>query len=146
MGHEYCPQRLCDWAHTDKQLAPQESPISVIGKYKNVVNCEAHILINCSHACTSLLCKTAAEKRKCATIDNRKWKLASPSRPICSLSRRFYRAMLSIRGTSHGPVSVCPSQVGVLLKRMNESSWFWHVSFLPPVLHCVKRKLGYLQK
>ena len=23
---------------------------------------------------------------------------------------------------------------------------FWHVSFLPPVLHCVKRKFGYLQK
>ena len=22
---------------------------------------------------------------------------------------------------------------------------FWHVSFLPPVLHCVKRKFGYLQ-
>ena len=40
----------------------------------------------------------------------------------------FYRAMLCIRGTSHGPVSVrpsvCPSQVGVLSKRMNESSWF----------------------
>ena len=37
----------------------------------------------------------------------------------------FYRAMLCIRGTSHGPVSVCPclsvrlSQVGVLLKRVN---------------------------
>jgi len=33
----------------------------------------------------------------------------------------FYRAMLSIRGTSHGPVSVRQSvrqsQVGVLLKR-----------------------------
>ena len=28
-----------------------------------------------------------------------------------------YRAMLCIRGTSHGPVSFCPSQVGVLLKR-----------------------------
>jgi len=32
------------------------------------------------------------------------------------------------RGTSHEPVSVCPpvrlSQVGVLSKRMNESSWF----------------------
>jgi len=31
-----------------------------------------------------------------------------------------------IRGTSHGPVSVRrvrPSQVGVLLKRMNDSSW-----------------------
>jgi len=22
---------------------------------------------------------------------------------------------------------------------------FWHVSFLPPILHCVKRKFGYLQ-
>jgi len=33
--------------------------------------------------------------------------------------------MLSIRGTSHGPVSVCVclSQVGVLPKRMNESGW-----------------------
>ena len=43
---------------------------------------------------------------------------------------RFYRAMLCIRGTSHGPVSVrpsvClsvrPSQVGVLLKRLNVGS------------------------
>jgi len=37
----------------------------------------------------------------------------------------FYRAMLCIRSTSHGPVSVCLSvsvrlsQVGVLLKRLN---------------------------
>jgi len=35
----------------------------------------------------------------------------------------FYRAMLCIRGTSHEPVSVCvsvrPSQVGVLRKRLN---------------------------
>jgi len=38
--------------------------------------------------------------------------------------RCFYRAMLSICGTSHGPVSVHPSQVGVLSKRINESSWF----------------------
>ena len=29
---------------------------------------------------------------------------------ICSeCQKRFYRAMLCIRGTSHGPVSVCPS-------------------------------------
>ena len=67
-------------------------------------------------------------------------------RPPRENLRDFYRAMLSIRGTSHGPVSVCPSQVGVLLKRLNESSWFWHVSFLLPVLHCIKRKFGYLQK
>jgi len=40
----------------------------------------------------------------------------------------FYRAMLCIRGTGHGHVSVCSSvcasQVGVLSKRLNESSWF----------------------
>ena len=62
----------------------------------------------------------------------------------------FYRAMLCIRGTSRGSVSVCLclclSQVGVLLKRLNDRAGFWHVSFLPPVLHCVKRIFGYLQK
>ena len=48
--------------------------------------------------------------------------------------RDFYRAMLCIRGTSHGPVSVrlsvClsvrPSQVGVLLKRLNVGSHKQH--------------------
>ena len=47
-----------------------------------------------------------------------------------ALFSAFYRAMLCIRGTSHGPVSVClsvresvrPSQVGVLLKRLNVGS------------------------
>jgi len=34
----------------------------------------------------------------------------------------FYRAMLCIRGTSHGPVSVHLSQVGVPLKRLNIGS------------------------
>ena len=38
----------------------------------------------------------------------------------------FYRAMLCMRGTSHGPVSVsvcvCLSQVGVLLKQLNIGS------------------------
>ena len=46
----------------------------------------------------------------------------------------FYRAMLCIRGTSHGPVSVrlsvClsvrPSQAGVLLKRQNVGSHKQH--------------------
>jgi len=41
-------------------------------------------------------------------------------------SFHFYRAMVCIRGTSHGSVSVrlsvCPSQVGVLLKRLNVGS------------------------
>ena len=42
----------------------------------------------------------------------------------------FYRAMLRIRGTSHGhvsvSVSVCLSQVGVLLKRLNRGSHKQH--------------------
>ena len=41
---------------------------------------------------------------------------------ICMSSLVFYRAMLWIRGTSHGPVSVRLSQVGVLLKRQNVGS------------------------
>ena len=63
-------------------------------------------------------------------------------------SFNFYRAMLSIRGTSHGPVSVSVcvrlSQVGVLSKGMNESGCFWHGSFIRHILHCVIRKLMYL--
>ena len=47
-----------------------------------------------------------------------------------SFAINFYRAMLCIRGTSHGPVSVrlsvCPSQVGVLLKRQNVGSHKQH--------------------
>jgi len=52
----------------------------------------------------------------------------------CWTAVDFYRAMLCIRGTSHGPVSVrlsvrlsvCPSQVGVLLKRLNVGSHKQH--------------------
>ena len=52
----------------------------------------------------------------------------------------FYRAMLCIRGTSHGPVSVCLSvclsvcvclsQAGVLLKRQNVGSHKQHHKFV----------------
>ena len=54
---------------------------------------------------------------------------ATLARFYLSLSRydsSFYRTMLCIRGTSHGPVPVRvrPSHVGVLSKRLNESSWF----------------------
>ena len=41
-------------------------------------------------------------------------------------------------------LSVCLSQVGLLSKRLNESSRFWHGNFLPAILHHVKRKFGYL--
>ena len=48
----------------------------------------------------------------------------------------YYRAMLCIRGTSHGPVSVsvCLSQVGVLLKRLNGGSHKQHSTILPKTL------------
>ena len=41
----------------------------------------------------------------------------------------------AIAGTSYNPVSacLCLSQVGVLSKRLNESGWFWHESFLRPM-------------
>jgi len=58
-------------------------------------------------------------------------------KPICERIP-FYRAMLCIRGNSHGPVSVRPSQVGVLLKRLNVGSHKQHntiaqdFSFLTP--------------
>jgi len=38
-------------------------------------------------------------------------------------------------------VCVCHSS-----KRLNKSSWFLARGFLPPILHCVQRKFGYLQK
>ena len=50
----------------------------------------------------------------------------------------FYCVMLCIRSTSHGPVSLRPSQVGVLLKRLNVGSHKQHhtidrdSSFLKP--------------
>jgi len=55
-------------------------------------------------------------------------------------STHFYRAMLCIRCTSHGPMSVClSSQVGVLLKRLNVGSHKQHRTIArdssPPEAH-----------
>jgi len=43
-------------------------------------------------------------------------------------------------------MALCLSQVGVLSKRLNESGWFWHGSFIPPIVHCIVRKFDYRQK
>jgi len=49
----------------------------------------------------------------------------------------FTRATLCYSAdTSYGPVSVCPSQFGVLSKRLNKSSW-WELSSTCPTL-CFK--------
>ena len=64
-----------------------------------------------------------------------------------------YRAMLGYASAvlamglcPSASVSVRLSQVGVLSKRLNESSWVLACELPPPVLHCVKREFGYLQK
>jgi len=43
-------------------------------------------------------------------------------------------------------LSVRLSQAGIVPKRSDDSSWFWHGGFLPAIPHCVIRKFGYLQK
>ena len=64
----------------------------------------------------------------CKTQKTGPWKEYMVRRLIMN----FYRAMLCIRGTSHGPVSVCLSvcvrlsQAGVLLKRQNVGSHKQH--------------------
>ena len=82
-------------------------------------------------------------------VEHRTRKVRRPETDVLPLSHAtiqielesdFYRAMLCIRGTSHGPVSVrpyvClsvrPSQAGVLLKRQNVGSHKQHHSFLVP--------------
>jgi len=60
-------------------------------------------------------------------------------RLVVDLRLFFYRAMLCMHGSSRGPVSVCPSQVGVLLKWLDGSSWFlaWRLLSTSPRL-CFK--------
>jgi len=45
-------------------------------------------------------------------------------------------------------VVLCPSvrrlQAGIACKPPDESSWFWHGGFLPPIPHGVVGKFGYL--
>ena len=67
---------------------------------------------------------------------------------MCQWSSRSFITALRYCGNSHGYMSlVCLSQVGVLSKRMNESSWFWFGNWELPATYptlCLK-KSGYLQ-
>jgi len=71
------------------------------------------------------------------------WSIGYETRATACYLVNFYHATLCWCGICHGPVSVCLSgtvhlsQVGVLSKRMNESSWFWQGSFLWPLLYSV---------
>ena len=61
-----------------------------------------------------------------ASFAGRIGNLLAPFTSLMVSIAHFYRAMLCMRGTSHGPVSVSVclsvSQVGVLLKRLNIGS------------------------
>jgi len=60
--------------------------------------------------------------------------------------------MLCYRGICSRPVSVClsvrPSQADIVMKRLDESSWFLahRLPIYPTVCCCIIRKSGYLQK
>jgi len=55
-------------------------------------------------------------------------------------------AMLALYMMSlYACLSVRLSQAGIVSKRMDKSSWFWHGGFFPLIPHCVIRKFGYLQ-
>ena len=79
-----------------------QSAVAVICQYEAT---DQHQVIYCHAVWCSFVC--------CFDV----WELSEVS---------FYRAMLCIRGTSHGSVSVCLSQVGVLLKRLNVGSHKQH--------------------
>ena len=57
----------------------------------------------------------------------------------------FVRHFQVVHFQRHRSLSVRLSQAGIVSKRLDESSWFWHGGFLPPIPHCVIRKFGYLQ-
>jgi len=42
-------------------------------------------------------------------------------------------------------LSVRLSQAGIVVKPLDESSWFWHGGCVPAIPHCIVRKFGYLQ-
>jgi len=60
-------------------------------------------------------------------------------------ARRYSSAVLAIALCVCPYLCPCPLQVGFLSKRLKESSWFSHGSFLPSILRCVVRKFGYIQ-
>jgi len=94
--------------------------------------------------------RLAAELRTALTsLEKREKVLKANEEKVCAVIwfMNFYLRNTVVLAMALCPtVCLCLSQVGVLSKRLNESSWFyWHGSFLPPILHCVNRKFRCLQ-
>jgi len=66
----------------------------------------------------------ASRRRRRRELDHYRVRAQYSNILSATVAISFYRAMLCIRGTSDGPVSVsvCLSQVGVLLKWLNRGS------------------------
>jgi len=66
----------------------------------------------------------ASRRRRRRELDHYRVRAQYSNILSATVAISFYRAMLCIRGTSDGPVSVsvCLSQVGVLLKWLNRAS------------------------
>jgi len=63
---------------------------------------------------------------------------------FATASRRYASAVLAMALSVCLSVCLCLSQVGVMSKRLDKSSWVWNGGFLRLILHCVVRKLVHL--
>jgi len=70
----------------------------------------------------------------------------TPPSDIISITQFLPARRYASASTSYVPVSVYPSQVGVLLKRLDGSSWFLARGFFRPILHGVVKKFRYVEK
>jgi len=93
--------------------------------------------------------KTCSENRQTAA-SAADWR---PGNCIYVSVYAFYRATLSYRRASHGPVSVCVRVCDCICHKpvwyqndwMNQAG-IWHGGLLRPILHCVLGKFRYIRK
>jgi len=87
-------------------------------------------------------------ERVAATNANNNNNLVSPSCRRNDMPTRFHRAMLC-NASAVLAMGLCPSVCHKSVFYRNgwtKRAGFWHVSFFPHILHCIKRKFDYLQK
>jgi len=118
-----CTERACDASHYSSTAVGDSSPVLL---RQRLAAAAAALWYPWLHGvAASVTVQSPASKHR---LDNGKY----VRRVVVISSTAFYRAMLCIRGTSHGSVSVCVclclclSQVGVLLKRLNLGSHKQH--------------------
>ena len=120
-----CTERACDASHYSSTAVGDSSPVLLRQRLTAAAAAAALWYPWLHGVAASVTVQSPASKHR---LDNGKY----VRRVVVISSTAFYRAMLCIRGTSHGSVSVCVclclclSQVGVLLKRLNLGSHKQH--------------------